>query len=392
MANVFTPESETEAADIVRGLTAPVFIRGSGTRSGLGRTVDAEDALSTRGLDGISFYEPAEMMMSVRAGTPVSVVEQTLAAKGQMLPFEPADHRGVYGTEGEPTFGAVAACNISGPRRIQAGAARDSIVGLRFVNGRGEIIKSGGRVMKNVTGLDLVKLTCGSYGSLAVLTEITFKVLPRPERASTLVLEGLDDMDAVAVLTRAMGSAFEVSGAAHLPAHDGEPARTLLRLEGMASSVRDRMTALQTVLSSTASIHILEDGATAALWRDVRDGAPVALPAGNVLWRISVKPSHGPALIAALANIPLDRYFFDWSGGLVWLSVAPTGDAGAAAIRTAVSDLGGHATLIRAPDDIRRSVDVFQPLPDALMKITSGIKQSSDPRRLLNPGVMYPGI
>jgi glycolate oxidase FAD binding subunit len=392
MARVVTPASEQEVVDIVRDLTSPVSIVGSGTRAGLGRPIEAADVLSTRALDGIAFYEPAEMMMSVRAGTPVPVVEQALEARGQMLPFEPADHRRLYGTDGTPTFGAVAACNISGPRRIQAGAARDSIVGLRFVNGRGEIVKSGGRVMKNVTGLDLVKLYCGSYGSLGILTEITFKVLPKPERASTLELEGLDDASAVKVLTGAMGSPFEVSGAAHLPAYGAEPPRTLLRLEGTAASVRDRMSALQAVLVSPALSRVLADEETAALWRDIRDGVFVAAPAGNVLWRVSVKPTQGPALIAALADVPLDRYFFDWSGGLIWMSVPPAGDAGAGPIRAALSELGGHATVIRAPDEIRRNIDVFQPLPGALMKITSGIKLSSDPRRLLNPGIMYPGI
>ena len=392
MGHVFTPQSESEAADVIRGLTAPVSIRGSSTRSGFGRHVEADDVLSTRGLDGIVFYEPAEMMMSVHAGTPVSLVEQTLEEKGQMLPFEPGDHRRLYGTNGEPTFGAVAAANISGPRRIQAGAARDSIVGLRFVNGRGEIIKSGGRVMKNVTGLDLVKLYCGSYGSLGILTEITFKVLPRPERVWTLVLDGLGDSEAIKALTAAMGSPFEISGAAHLPAHGGAPSRTLLRLECMAASVRDRMTALQTFLADPAPSRVVDGEETISLWRDVRDGAFVAMPSGNAVWRVSVKPTDGPTLIAALSNAPPERYLFDWSGGLVWLSMPITGDAGAAAIRAALTGLGGHATLIRAPDDIRRSVDVFQPLPEALMKITAGLKHSSDPRRLFNPGIMYPGI
>lgn len=392
MALVLKPQNENEAADIVRGLSAPVAIRGAGTRTGLGRHAETADTLSVRALDGISFYEPAEMMMSVRAGTPVSVIDQTLDAKGQMLPFEPVDHRRLYGTDGDPTFGAVAACNISGPRRIQAGAARDSIVGLRFVNGRGEIIKSGGRVMKNVTGLDLVKLYCGSYGTLGILTEITFKVLPRPERIWTLELDSLNDTDAIHTLTRAMNSPYEVSGAAHLPAHGDEPARTLLRIEGMATSVRDRMAALRAFLVSPAPSRILEDEETVALWRDLRDGAFIAMPAGNAIWRVSVKPTQGPALIASLAKTPLERHFFDWSGGLVWLSMPATGDGSAAAIRAALSRLGGHATLIRAPDDIRRNVEVFQPLPESLMKITAGLKQSSDPRRLLNPGVMYPGL
>ena len=230
MAEIITPDDEAELAEAVAeaaGAGTPLEIRGGGTRAGLGRPVQASRTLSTAGLSGITLYEPGALTLVVKAGTPMAAVEAALAAEGQMLPFEPIDHRALLGAQGEPTIGGVVACGVSGPRRIQAGACRDAMLGVRFVNGRGEAVKSGGRVMKNVTGYDLVKLMCGSHGTLGVLSEISFKVLPKPERAISLVIEGLDDADAIAALGRAMASPYDVTGAAHLPASEGgKPART----------------------------------------------------------------------------------------------------------------------------------------------------------------------
>lgn len=385
------PTSEQEIAEIVRS-GAPVRIRGNGTRRGLGRPVEADNVLSTSAHSGIVLYEPAEMVMSVRAGTPVGLIEQTLADRKQMLPFEPADHRSLFGTEGGPTFGAIAACNISGPRRIQVGAARDSIIGVRFVNGRGEIIKSGGRVMKNVTGLDLVKLSCGAYGSLGVLSEITFKVLPRPEYSATLVLEGLDDSAAIAALTEAMTSPYDVSGAAHLPTRGGTPAQTLLRLEGFVPSVEERLDLIRGYLSAKSATRVLTGDESGSIWKYIRDAGPVAEPPAHAVWRVSVKPTDGPKFVSAVTEIGIKAHFYDWSGGLVWIAVSADGDAGAGRIRSALATLGGHATFVRGSDELRRAIHVFQPLDPALRALTERIKRSVDPRRLLNPSIMYEGI
>lgn len=393
---IHTPTTEAQACAVVASLVegaTPLSIRGGGTRAGLGRPAQAQSTLVATGLTGITLYEPAEMVISARAGTPLAEVERTLADRGQMLPFEPMDHRSLFGTEGEPTIGAVAAANISGPRRINAGAARDSLIGVRMINGRGELVKSGGRVMKNVTGLDLVKLVAGSMGTLGFLTEVTFRVLPRPERIVTLVWRGLSDEGAVALLSSALGSPFEPFAAAHLPAGIGaEQARTLLRLENFADSVAYRGAELRRLLSGHGEPETVEGEASVALWRDVRDATFFA-GTEEAVWRLSLKPGDGPKAAAAIGRVlPQARWFYDWGGGLVWLALPPGADAGAPAIRTALLPLGGHATLVRAPDAVRAAVPVFQPLAEPLMRVSAGIKSSFDPQGLFEPGRIYAGV
>lgn len=393
------PHSEDEACRIVadaarRGV--PLALAGHGTKADLGRPAQTEGTLSSAALTGITLYEPAEMVIGARAGTPLSEVVARLAEGGQELPFEPMDHRVLLGDgreRAEPTMGAIAAGNISGPRRIMAGAARDSLIGVRFVNGRGEAIKSGGRVMKNVTGLDIVKLLAGSWGTLGFLTEVTFKVLPKAERVATLVLDGLDDGRAVAALSAALGSPFEVTGAAHLPAGlDGEGARTLIRIEGFTVSVEYRLGELKRLLKRSGAARVVEGEEAARLWASVRDAAPIAEPREQAIWRVSTSPTKGPLITAALARARPARWFYDWGGGLVWIATDASGDAGAEAIRAATRAQGGHATLIRAPAEIRASVPVFEPLSEGVMRLTAGIKASFDPKGVLNPGRMYAGV
>ncbi|HRJ69419.1 MAG TPA: FAD-binding protein, partial [Beijerinckiaceae bacterium] len=302
---IHSPSSEAEAAEIVsaaRAARTALRIVGGGTRQDLGRPVNATARLSTEKLGGITLYEPAEMVIGARAGTPLDEVVATLAAKGQMLPFEPMDHRPLLGSTGAPTMGAIAAGNISGPRRISHGAARDSLIGVRFVNGRGEIVKSGGRVMKNVTGLDVVKLQSGAWGTLGFLTEVIFKVLPAPETQRTLVLEGLDDARGIAALSAGLTSPFEVTGAAHLPATDTAAARTMLRIEGFEASLTYRAAALGRLLTPFGAARILEESASASLWRMVRDAEPLLEPRDAAVWRLSVKPSDGPKVHETVAH------------------------------------------------------------------------------------------
>ncbi len=393
---ILSPTSEAEACTAVADAAAsgtPLAIEGGATKAAVGRPIQTERTLSSRGLAGITLYEPAEMVIAARAGTPVAEIVRTLDGRKQNLTFEPMDHRVLLGTRGEPTIGALAAANVSGPRRIQAGAARDSLIGIRLVNGRGEAVKSGGRVMKNVTGLDLVKLVAGSWGTLGFLTEATFKVLPKPERVATLVLRGLDDTAAIAALSAALGSPYDVTGAAHLPAGLGAGAQTLVRVEGLAFSVDHRLGELRRLFRRTAAADLIEGEAAAALWRTVRDAEPLSEPRDAAVWRISTAPSRGPDLAGVIGRLVGGaRWFFDWGGGLVWLACPAEGDAGAGAIRAAVNQYGGHATLVRAPAEIRAAVDVFQPEPESIRRLTAGIKAAFDPAGIFNPGRMWAGV
>lgn len=372
------PKTEAELADLVKGAAGPLRIVGGGTRP-MGRPVPGE-ALSLAGLRGIDLYEPGALTIVAKAGTPLAEVEAALAAEGQRLPFEPMDHRALLGTDGEPTIGGVVAANVSGPRRIQAGACRDSLIGVRFVDGRGDVIKNGGRVMKNVTGYDLVKLLAGSWGTLGVISEVSFKVLPVPESVAVLLIGGLSDGDAVRALSMALGSPYEVTGAAHAPKGvDGAPV-TMIRIEGFAASVAYRAEQLKTLLAEFGDISVETDPEKAAAhWKWVRDVEGFAGQPGDV-WRISVKPSDGPAVGAA---VQADGLLYDWGGGLIWARVAEGRD-----IRPALDGIGGHATLVRASEATRAALPVFPPEPAPLAAISAGLRAQFDPRGILNSGLM----
>lgn len=375
--------SEQELVEALVGANGPLKPRGGGTRD-IGRPVPG--AVLEVGISGVELYEPGALTLVARAGTPLAEIEALLAGEGQRLAFEPMDHRPLLGTSGEPTIGGVVAANVSGPRRIQAGAARDFTLGARFVDGAGRVIKNGGRVMKNVTGYDLVKLMAGSRGTLGVLTEVSLKVQAIPEAEATLVGRGLSLADGVAALAGALGSPFDVSGAAHLALEGGV---TMVRVEGLKGMVDYRARALRQ--AGFEDWEIVRGKESAALWRDLRDVRPFAGGAAPV-WRVSLKPSDAPALSAALAAAGVKhRGIYDWGGGLAWLELTEPGeDAGASAVRAALAPLGGHATLVRAPLEVRARVDVFQPQPAPLAAISRGLKQKFDPRGILNPGLMGP--
>ncbi len=373
-----TPETENELADIIRAANAPLRIRGGGTRP-IGRPVDGQP-LSTASLTGIKLYEPGALTLVVAAGTPVQEIDAALDAEGQRLPFEPMDHRGLLGTTGSPTIGGVVAANVSGPRRIQCGAARDFLLGVRFVDGQGQIIRNGGRVMKNVTGYDLVKLMAGSYGTLGVLTEVALKVLPRPQATVTLRLEGLVDNCAMAALSRALASPYEVTGAAHMQEGPGGVPVTLIRLEGFTNSVSYRADALRRLLAEFGDATLETDPEdTGATWKALRDVTPFHGRAGTV-WRLSVKPTDAPGILAAC---PGCTAIYDWGGGLIWLLAPEGSDLTGAALRKKIAAQGGHATLIRGVDP-----EPFHPRPAPVAQLEQGLRQRFDPKGILNPGLM----
>jgi glycolate oxidase FAD binding subunit len=383
------PADEAELAAMVAEAFAgrrTLEVVGGGTRRGLGRPVGADATLSAARLSRVALYEPASLTLVVGAGARMADIDAMLAAEGQRLPFEPMDHRALYGSDGAPTIGGVVAGNLSGPRRVQVGACRDALLGVRFVDGRGTVVKNGGRVMKNVTGYDLVKLMAGSWGTLGVLTEVAFKLLPIPEAAATVILEGLDDATALTALRAALGSPFDVSGAAHLP---GAPALTLVRVEGFAASVAYRADRLRALLARHGAASVETDrDAVAARWAAVRDAAALAARPGAV-WRLSVKPTEAAGLVARLtAEGVAQGAAYDWGGGLVWLLTAETGDAGAAAVRREARAAGGHATLVRAPDAVRLATPPFHPEPAAVAALSEGVRARFDPARILNPGRM----
>jgi len=438
------PDTDAQLVDAVRwALSAgeSLEVLGSGSRRGLGRPARTTHALDLSGLSGIVAYEPEELVLTARAGTPMALILPLLAERSQHLAFEPPDGG---------TLGGVIACGLAGPRRISAGSARDHALGMAGVSGRGEAYKGGGKVVKNVTGYDLPKLMAGSFGTLTAFTELTVKVLPAPEDTATLLLFGLGDLAAVDVLDRALRSPYDVSGAAHLP--DGLAARsgvsalaraggavTMLRLEGFGPSVAARVAALREELRADA---VLDAPESRAVWREIRDvgclggvgdgggsgavpgplpnppppsageGAdldarltPSPAPAGEGrgggkggqggngddsphLWKLSVPPASGPSVVAAIRRTLAVEAFYDWGGGLVWLTAPPDS---VAAIRRAVG-AQGHATLVRAPDEVRAVTAVFQPPPDPLMALTRRVKDSFDPKGVLNPGRLYAGV
>jgi glycolate oxidase FAD binding subunit len=397
------PVDEREFARLLAeatGTTTPVALVGGGSKTRIGRPMNTAATVSTKGLRGVTLYEPSEMVMSARAGTPLSQVEDALAARRQMLAFEPIELAVIGGGEaGESTIAGVFATNLSGARRIRVGAARDHLLGLRAVSGSGEVFKSGGRVMKNVTGLDLCRGLAGSWGTLAVMCEVTFKVQPIPEETATLILLGLPDEIATEVLCDALTTPYEVSGAIHLQPglvsrlwHEGlrgqGQAITALRLENFAKSVAYRKGRLKEHLKAYGEIHDLDDDNSHAFWGELRQLS--VLQGGDApLWRISTAPSVGPKVVSAISAYMQCRAFYDWSGGLVWAEVLPTLDAGAADIRRVIATHGGHATLIRAEPQVRAAVEVFQPLEAGLERLSRKLKASFDPGGILNPGRMY---
>lgn len=406
-----TDEAETREAIAWAAVEeVPLRIMGRGTKLVVGRPVEASKCLDLSGLKGVTGYEPQELILSARAGTAVAELEAMLLAEGQMLAFDPPDLGPLLGAAaGRASLGGIISANLSGPRRFKAGAARDFVLGMTAINGQGEMFKSGGRVVKNVTGYDVPKLLTGAFGTLGVLSEIVLKVLPKPETECSIILAGLDDKAAIAALRDALDTPFEVSGAAHLPEAIARlsmvpplaaltAAVTALRIEGTSEGLARRQEGLLALLrrpgfnigplAERGGALVLEAPQSAALWREIRDVQYFVAAAGPV-WRVSAPPMAGP-LIAAASGA--QSWFYDWAGAQLWLLSSDNANGDASLIRRAVETGGGHATLIRGENALRRKVAVFPSLSDAHAALTKRVKQAFDPAGILNPGLMYPEI
>jgi glycolate oxidase FAD binding subunit len=386
---------------------------GRGSKRPIGRAAQWDMTLDLSGLSGVTLYEPAELVLSAKAGTSLAEIEALLSASGQELAFEPMDYGPLLGTAaGSATIGGVLAGNLSGPRRVKAGAARDHFLGVTAVSGRGETFKSGGRVVKNVTGYDLCKLLAGSWGTLAAMTDVTIKTLPRAETERTVLVPGLDDATAGKVMTAVMGSYADASAAAHLPqalakriaeTATAGAAVTAFRIEGVAPSVAHRHALMDALVvhlleesaQPGAQLATLEEASSRALWRAIRDVTPFAAagPTGaRDVWRISTAPAHGASVGRALVERAEAEVLYDWAGGLIWAALPSSDDARSRLVRSLVAEPGGHATLIRAPAAVRAAVDVFEPEAPALSVLTRRVREGFDPRGVLNPGRMWAGV
>lgn len=409
MSETLKPETAEQVLDAVKWAAASesqLAVKGQGSKEGFGRAVEADCRLDLSGLTGIGCYEPNELFMTAGAATTLAEIEAALRQNNQQMAFEPADLGILLGGEGDAgTIGGAIACNLAGPRRIKVGAARDHFLGFNAVSGRGETFKSGGTVVKNVTGFDLSKLIAGSFGTLAVMTEVTFKVLPAPEKTRTVLVLGLSDQDAMKAMAKALGSSHEVSGAAHLPeaaakgskvSHVAGTGRsvTAFRVEGPGPSVEHRCRALTALLGGGASVEELHSENSALLWREICDVRLLDGDGenGRQVWRLSVPPMNGAGVAEQLTAVTGASVFYDWGGGLIWLTMDATPDAGHETVRRAVEAAGGHATLVRAGADVRNRVPVFEPQTGALREITARIKEGFDPKGILNPGRMVEGV
>jgi glycolate oxidase FAD binding subunit len=385
----------------------PLEIVGHGSKRQIGQPMATNALLDLSDLNAITAYEPTELIITVQGGAPLADVKSLIDSKNQQFAFDPINTAALLGTPAIGTVGGMIAAGLAGSRRVKAGGVRDHLLGAHAVSGFGDSFKTGGKVVKNVTGYDLCKLLAGSWGTLAVMTEVTLKVMPRPESERTLLLHGLDDIIANRAMTAALGSPFDVSGAAHLPgsafrsaaaalAGLGSPGQavTLLRLEGIAASAAHRAVSLAKLVAPFGPAEILEDANSVAAWSSIRDVLPFAangaLGAWPV-WRIVCPPASGGALGQALARETGGDVIYDWGGGLIWAALPPKPDAQAAVVRQRVEAAGGHATLMRASEQIRCEIDVFHMQADGLAALGERVRHSFDPRNILNRGRMARG-
>jgi glycolate oxidase FAD binding subunit len=383
----FRPESADELVAIIADAQAAgtrVELIGGGTKRTLGDPVAADALLDLSRLSGIDFYEPEELVIKVRSGTPLAEIREVLAAKKQHLAFEPPNYAAFFANpSASSTIGGIIACNLAGPRRIQAGAPRDAILGVEGVNGRGESFKGGGRTVKNVTGYDIPKLMTGSFGVLAALSSVTLKVLPAPPYEVTLLLSGLDDTKATELLANMLGTPADLTGAAHLGGTRAGAPLTALRLEGFRESVSAREAELKRRLVKVSDVRTIADEESRKFWRGLCDLSSFSADPNACVWRLMLPSTQAAWVVNAVGG----EAIYDWGGSEVFLRTEP-GKAveHAGAIRSMVGEAGGNACLLRAPTALRRQLGTFQPRTKALAALRERVRQMFDPNGILNPG------
>lgn len=405
---VLSPTNEEqliEALNWAVSTKTPLNVFGLGSKASFGQGVAVEQNLELSAISGILHYEPSELVLTARAGTPLNQIHQALSEHNQGMAFEPIN-LGAILNGGETTrssggsIGGLVAAGFAGPRRIRQGSIRDHVLGFRAVSGRAELFKSGGKVMKNVTGFDLSKLMAGSMGTLAIMSEVTIKVLPTPEKSRTILVFGLSGHDAILAMRAAVNSPHEVTAAAHIPqtlisrssvdlVSSMSASVTAVRVEGPGASVKARCEVLRNSLATHGPLEELHSLRSSQFWTEVGDVVFLAPPStpGSSLWRLSVPPAEGASIAETITSQCGGEAIFDWGGGLVWLALTDSYDK---EVRAAIGPLGGHATLIRGPENMRQTMPVFQPQPDALSALSARVKTAFDPYGILNPGRLYP--
>jgi glycolate oxidase FAD binding subunit len=408
MTSIVCPSNHTEvqeATEWALSTSTPMAIVGSGSKIALGRSTNLDITLNLSGLTGVKNYEPSELILTARPGTTLKDLTAQLSEHGQELAFEPPDYGAFFGKESDTaTLGGAIACNLSGPRRIRAGAARDHFLGMEAINGRGEFFKAGGKVVKNVTGYDLCKLIAGSYGTLALLTEATVKVLPKSEKTRSVLISALTHKTALSVFQKLLSGPTESSGLAHLPANIAKRSKvdfvsntglsvTAVRVEGPTPSVIQRTKDLMTALAGYGDVEELHTHRSRMLWKEIGDLSPFVENQTSTVWRIMVPPSQASLVIDNLSNMFNISWYVDWAGGLIWVE-SDDGDPDDVhtGIRNCVTEVSGQSTLIRGSSTLRASVDVFEPLPKPIFQLNYRIKQAFDPNAIFNPARVYAGI
>lgn len=378
------PLSEEDVCDAIADAVregGAVEIRSGGSKAAIGAPRAGARPLDLTALTGVVDYDPAELVLTVQAATPLADVEKLLAQNGQALGFDPFDHGPILGGDvGKTTIGGVVAAGVGGSLRLSRGGARDHLLGFRAVSGRAERFVAGAKVVKNVTGYDLPKLAAGSWGRLFAMTELTLKVVPRPPVRATRAVEGLDPAAAVRVMAEAMGSQAEIAAAAFVPGAPGGPrSLTALRVQGFGPSVTARCEMVERLLANCGAVVALQGDADAEFWRGLR--TLDCLPRDWPLWRVNVPPVSGPDVSAALGPLGA-RWLVDWAGGLVW--VAFNGEA--SLVRDAAERAGGHAMLVRAPEQMRSSVPAFHPLTPGVRALEARVRHAFDPAGVFETG------